>query len=216
MKIETLNLLKLYQQEKSVELRNKIFILNQGLIRLAANRWVVKSSLDYDDLFQIGSIGLIKAIERFDPTKGCNLSTFAIPYILGEIQHFVRDREGLMKLPRRWQDIRRMKTSVALSLGYTVEEVERAKSANHHPDSLDKLVSEDFTILDFLGTGKSRELVEVEDAIASIPKKDLELIDLLYFQDMSQVEAAKVLGCSALTVSRHKKKAINALKRQFS
>jgi len=92
LKHQSLQLLREYQQISSAEIRNELVKLNFGLVRKEAHHWVNQCTESYEDLLQVGCIGLIRAIERFDTTKGSAFSSFAIPYIRGEIQHYLRDR----------------------------------------------------------------------------------------------------------------------------
>ncbi len=102
---ETLELLMAYRQNPSVHLRNRVVKLNVGLVRKVAHQLAHKSSIPFEDLEQVGYIGLITAAERFDPTQGYAFSSFAIPYIKGEMLHFLRDRASTVRIPRRWQQL---------------------------------------------------------------------------------------------------------------
>lgn len=104
---QAIELLVAYQQTPSIALRNKLVRLNTGLVRKVAYRLSQQCHESFEDLEQIGYLGLIQAIERFDPGKGNTFSTFAVPYIRGEILHYLRDRSSTVKIPRRWQDLQR-------------------------------------------------------------------------------------------------------------
>jgi RNA polymerase sigma-B factor len=99
----SLQLLRDYQSTPTARLRNELVELNFGLLRREAHHWVNQCNESYEDLIQVGCIGLIRAIERFDLTKGVAFSSFAIPYIRGEIQHYLRDKSPAVRMPRRWQ-----------------------------------------------------------------------------------------------------------------
>ncbi len=101
----SLQLLRAYQASPTARLRNELVELNFGLLRREAHHWVNQCNESYEDLIQVGCIGLIRAIERFDLTKGVAFSCFAIPYIRGEIQHYLRDKSPSVRMPRRWQAI---------------------------------------------------------------------------------------------------------------
>jgi RNA polymerase sigma-B factor len=90
-----------FRASRSLRLRNQIALHNQKLVYTIARRWEGQCAEPLDDLVQIGHIGLIKAIEKFDPAQNVAFSSFAVPYISGEIQHFLRDHWGLVKTPRR-------------------------------------------------------------------------------------------------------------------
>ena len=102
-----MELLMSYKQNSSIELRNQLVRLNAGLVRKIAHRVSHQCSEPYEDLEQIGYLGLIRAIERFNPSQGCAFSSFAVPYIRGEMLHYLRDRGTTVKIPRRWQDLQK-------------------------------------------------------------------------------------------------------------
>lgn len=107
MKQQSLELLQQYQSNPSAELRNRLVGLNFGLVRREAHRSLHQCNESYDDLIQVGSIGLIRAVERFDISKGHAFSSFAVPYIRGEIQHYLRDKSTTIRIPRRWLELQR-------------------------------------------------------------------------------------------------------------
>ncbi|NJM66838.1 MAG: RNA polymerase sigma factor SigF [Acaryochloris sp. RU_4_1] len=104
---QTMEMLVAYRQKPSVHLRNRLVRLNMGLVRKVAHRLAHQCAEPYEDLEQCGCLGLITAIERFDPTQGFAFSSFAVPYIRGEILHFLRDRANPVRIPRRWQQLSR-------------------------------------------------------------------------------------------------------------
>jgi RNA polymerase sigma-B factor len=131
---ETMELLVAYRQHPSVKIRNQLVRLNMGLVRKIAHRMVHQCVEPYEDLEQIGYLGLIAAIERFDPTQGCAFSSFAVPYIRGEMLHFLRDRANLVKIPRRWQQLsqegQKARQTLAANLGRQPSEQEIADQLN--------------------------------------------------------------------------------------
>ena len=104
---ESMSLLMNYFQQPSVKVRNQLVLLNAGLVRQIAHRIGRHCAEPYQDLEQIGYLGLIRAIERFNPHQGCAFSSFAVPYIRGEVLHYLRDKSSVMKIPRRWQELRK-------------------------------------------------------------------------------------------------------------
>src|SRR5512141_377881 len=111
-----MELLIAYHQQPSVRLRNQLVQINAGLVRKIAHRVSHQCSEPYEDLEQIGYIGLIRAIERFNPGQGCAFSSFAVPYIRGEMLHFLRDRGTTVKIPRRWQDLQKESQKLQMEL----------------------------------------------------------------------------------------------------
>lgn len=102
LKRESIDLLRQYQHTPTAALRNQLVQLNLGLVRREVRRLIQHTNENYEDLMQVGSIGLIRAVERFELTKGHAFSSFAIPYIRGEIQHYLRDKSTPVRIPRRW------------------------------------------------------------------------------------------------------------------
>ncbi len=116
LKGETLELLQQYHQNPSADCRNILVQRNIGLVRREAHHWLHQCQESFDDLMQVGSLGLINAIERFDITKGYAFSSFAIPYIRGEIQHYLRDKGAPVRIPRRWQSLQHQSGAVIRQL----------------------------------------------------------------------------------------------------
>ncbi|NES20382.1 MAG: sigma-70 family RNA polymerase sigma factor, partial [Symploca sp. SIO3E6] len=116
LKHTSLQLLQEYQQSNSAEIRNQLVQLNFGLVRKEAHHWVNQCSESYEDLLQVGCIGLIRAIERFNTSRGSAFSSFALPYIRGEIQHYLRDRSYSVRIPRRWLALRQQSVAITQKL----------------------------------------------------------------------------------------------------
>ncbi|HEY9662871.1 MAG TPA: sigma-70 family RNA polymerase sigma factor, partial [Allocoleopsis sp.] len=116
LKSESLQLLREYHKSPSAARRNRLVELNYGLVRKEAHHWVNQCTESYEDLLQVGSMGLIRAIERFDVSKGHAFSSFAIPYIRGEIQHYLRDKGSPVRIPRRWQALQHQAANVTREL----------------------------------------------------------------------------------------------------
>ncbi len=162
IKAETMQVFALYRSKPSQTLRDRLVNLNIGLAKKEAHHWSNQCTESYDDLLQVGSMGLLRAIERFDLDKGFAFSTFAVPYIRGEIQHYLRDKSPTLKMPRQWLDIysrgckviRQMRqrfdrepldAEIAEFLDITVVEWQEIKLAckNRSPLSLDAPVHND-------------------------------------------------------------------------
>jgi RNA polymerase sigma-B factor len=160
LKTKSLELFQQYQATANPAIRNQIIKINLGLVRKEAHYWGNQCHETFEDLVQIGCIGLLRAVERFDPDKGNAFSSFAIPYIRGEIQHYLRDKSSPVKIPRQWLTIQRQalkirqnfrdefkrtptELEIAQRLNISVLEWEEIKLAckNREPLSLDIPIS---------------------------------------------------------------------------
>lgn len=227
-----MELLVAYQQNPSVALRNKLVRLNAGLVRKIAHRVSHQCAEPYEDLEQIGYMGLIRAIERFNPTQGCAFSSFAVPYIRGEMLHFLRDKGSSVKVPRRWQDLAKegQKTrmamakrlghqptedEVAIEMGISVHEWREIRMAvkNRLPLSLDATVCQQVdssitlgeTIPDMHYQALQRleeDRQQLQRALNQLEDKTRAAIEFVFFNDMSRKEVAERIGVSPMTVTR--------------
>ena len=243
LKHETLQLLREYQESDSAAIRNQLVHLNFGLVRKEAHHWVNQCNESYEDLIQVGCIGLIRAIERFDTTKGTAFSSFAIPYIRGEIQHYLRDRGNAVRIPRRWlalrqqsvatiQDLRvklnRQPTDaeIAKTLKISLAEWQEIKLAdqNREPLSLDTPVGDTEEGTTSLGElvpdprYRSFQLaqedqIRLQQALAHLENRTREILEFVFLHDLTQKEVAELLNISVVTVSRRVKKGLEAMKK---
>jgi RNA polymerase sigma-B factor len=227
-----MELLVSYHQKPSVRLRNQLVQMNAGLVRKIAHRVSHQCAEPYEDLEQIGYLGLIRAIERFDPNQGCAFSSFAVPYIRGEMLHFLRDRSGTVKIPRRWQQLNKEgqrirealveKTGrqpsddeIADLLGVTVQEWRESKLAakNRLPLSLDATVCQQLdspmTLGDTLPDARYQALQNLEEdrqqlqrAMNQLEDKTRQAIEFVFLHDLSRKEVAEQIGVSPMTVTR--------------
>lgn len=242
LKSESLELLRLYQQSPSNDLRNQLVQLNIGLVRKEVHHWLNQCTETYDDLLQVGCIGLIRAIERFDMSKGNAFSSFAIPYIRGEIQHYLRDKSPCVRVPRQWLALERQATKVtkelqaqlnrqpseseiADALGVSLMEWQQIKLAsyNRSPLSLDAPVQDDDTGTTSLGEMvpdsryRSFQLAQedqlrLQQCLAKLEERTRKVLEFVFLYDLTQKETAERLGISAVTVSRRVKKGLDSLK----
>jgi RNA polymerase sigma-B factor len=241
VKCSTLELLQAFQSNPTSSLRNHLVKMNLGLVRKEAHRWVNYSTESYDDLVQVGSMGLMRAIERFDVTKGHAFSSFAMPYIRGEIQHYLRDKSPQLRIPRRWQalqrqgvlvaqqlreELRRQPTDaeVAAALEVALEDWQQAKLAFHNrsPISLDAPVSDDdagSSLGDVVPDHKYRSFqlaqedqIRLQQALQNLETRTRQVVEFVFLHDLTQKETAEILGLSAVTVSRQVKKGISCLR----
>ncbi len=236
----TLELLRLYQSNPDLNLRNQLVQLNIGLVRHEVYRWLQQSTETFDDLMQVGSLGLIRAIERFDMGKGYAFSSFAVPYIRGEIQHYLRDKSTSMRIPRRWQALQSQSTRVirqlqanlgrlpndqeiADALDISAAEWQEVKLANRNRSllSLDAPVQdEDSACLgDLLPDLKYKSFqlaqedqIRLQQALHQLEKRTREVLEFVFLYDLTQKETAECMGISAVTVSRRVKQGLTHLK----
>jgi RNA polymerase sigma-B factor len=242
LKSESLQLLQTYQKTQSPQVRNRLVELNLGLVRKEVHHWIHQCTESFDDLLQVGSIGLLRAIERFDVTKGHAFSSFAVPYIRGEIQHYLRDKSPSVRVPRRWQELQRQSVAivkhlqeqlhrqptdaeVSYALEITVDEWREIKAAtrNANPVSLDAPVGhseEGATCLQDLVPDlqyRSFQLAQEDElrlrqALMQLEKRTCDVLEFVFLRDLTQKETAEQLGISTVTVSRQVKKGLEALR----
>jgi RNA polymerase sigma-B factor len=241
LKNESLELLSQYRQTPSVPLRNQLVQLNIGLVRKEVHHWLHQCTESYEDLLQVGCIGLIRAIERFDISKGHAFSSFAVPYIRGEIQHYLRDKSPCIRIPRQWVDLQSQITrttqtlhtqlhrqptdaEVADALGISQTELQTMKQAyrNRTPLSLDTPVSDEEEDRTSLGAMipdrhyQSFQLAEedrlfLQQALAKLEAGTCKVLEFIFLYDLTQKETAERMGISSVTVSRRLKKGLEAL-----
>lgn len=238
---ESMSLLIAYYQKPSIKLRNKLVLLNAGLVRQIAHRISRQCAEPYQDLEQIGYLGLIRAIERFNPHQGCAFSSFAVPYIRGEVLHFLRDKSSVLKIPRRWQELQKegekVRTQLTAELGrkptdgeiaevlnISVDEWRETRAAEHNRQalSLDATVGQMLDCPVTLGDSlpdtreQNRQYLEeerqqLEGAIKELETKTKEAIEYVYIKGMPRKEAAKRIGVSPMTVTRHLQRGVKQL-----
>ena len=242
IKSQSLEILTHYQKNPSPQLRNRLVQMNIGLVRREAHRWLHSSSGEgFDDLMQVGSLGLIRAIERFDVQKGYAFSSFAIPYIRGEIQHYLRDKGTVVRIPRRWQTLQNQSArairqlqadlnrkpsdqEVADELEITIEEWQQVRiaSSNRSLLSLDAPVNESDSGISSLGDllpdsrYRSFQLAQedwlrLQQALSQLEQRTREVVEFVFLHDLTQKETAERLGISSVTVSRQIKKGLKHL-----
>ncbi|WP_051967309.1 RNA polymerase sigma factor SigF [Kitasatospora mediocidica] len=218
--------------------RGVLIELNISLVKYAARRFM-SSSEPMDDIVQVGTIGLIKAIDRFEPERGLEFTTFALPTIIGEIKRHFRDTTWAVHVPRRLQELRltlakatdeleqrldRAPTVAELALltGVSDDEVTEGLTAGngYTAGSLDMQLendSPDSTLARRLGFDDTR-IARVEDLhalkplIASLPERDRTIISLRFVEELTQAEIGERLGVSQMQVSRLLARALATLR----
>ncbi len=220
--------------EGDLQAREKLVETNLRLVASVLSR-IKTLNHEYDDLFQVGTIGLIKAIDRFEPSYGTRLSTYAVPLILGEVQKYIRDHSTI-KVSRRLKQLaiegkkaedklREAKgkdpaiSDIAKEMDVDTEELVQAFEANRSIASLDAPFNDDDTSLmdkvslDHNQEDKFLEKISLKDAIDSLDKRLKEVLLLKFFKGKTQSEIAVSLGTSQASVSRIEKKALIELKK---
>lgn len=245
LKRESLELLQQYRETPTAELRNSLVEMNFGLVRREALHWVQQCNETYEDLVQVGSLGLIRAVERFEIPRGHAFSSFAIPYIRGEIQHYLRDKGDSIRIPRRWLELRQQARSyirqvqsednrlpsdreIAEFLSITLETWQDIKLAhvNRSPLSLDAPLQdedESSTMGQLLPDPRYRSFqlaqedqLRLQQALTQVEQKTRDILEFVFLQDLTQRETAERLGISAVTVSRRVKTGLESLKSLLS
>ena len=233
-----------YKENNDIELRNQLVEKYLYMVDILIRKYLGKG-VDYDDLYQVGALALVLAVERFEPDKGYEFSSFATPTILGEIKKYFRDKQWSLKVPRRLKEIS-LKVSSAKEKLYneynrqpTVDEIaaetglssevilEAMESAQAYGTySLDKTFDEagaegDNSFLEkYTGFEEMGfERIETSEIINKVLKDFNEQYRYIFkerfIQNRSQSEIAKVLGVSQMTVSRAEKNIIAMFKEEF-
>ncbi len=215
--------------------REQLIMENAGLVWSIAKRYFGRG-VDPDDLYQLGCLGLLKAIDGFDLEFGTEFSTYAVPKIAGEIRRFLRD-DGSVKVSRsikeRSSSIKMARQRLIGTLGreptlselsdelqLTVQEIAAAETATACTESIQKENGEDgFTLEDVLTDGfqeeRMIERISLREAVACLPQREKTVIDLRYYRGLTQDKAAKIMGVSQVQVSRIEKKALQLLRDFF-
>ena len=209
---------------------------NAGLIWSIARRYTGRGT-ELDDLYQIGCVGFLKAVEGFDLSFGTQFSTYAVPKISGEIRRFLRD-DGAVKVSRSLKEqaaaIKAARSSLTNALGrepgiqeisrqtgLTPEEIALAETATAATESIQNESSDTgFSLEDILTDSESEErMVEkiaLNQAMEQIPEREAMVIKLRYFHGLTQQRVARILEVSQVQVSRIEKKALLHLKELLS
>ena len=205
---------------------------NTGLIWSVVRRFLGRGT-DADDLYQLGCLGFLKAVDGFDVTFGTQFSTYAVPKISGEIRRFLRD-DGTVKVSRGIKEraavikiarnrlihqLQREPTirEIADETGFTAEEIAAAEIATSDIESINQNFGDsDFSLENILEAAESEEKlmerVVLNHAIAQLPERDALVIRLRYYHGLTQQRVSKVLKVSQVQISRIEKKALLRLR----
>lgn len=209
-----------------------LILENSGLIWSIARRFIGRG-VETDDLYQLGCLGFLKAIEGFDLTFGTQFSTYAVPKISGEIRRFLRD-DGSVKVSRSLKEqsaaIKSMRSKlttllgreptiqeIGAQIGLSPEEIALAETATAATESIHQETGEDgFSLENVLTDTESEErMVEkiaLHQVVESLPERERMVIQLRYYHSLTQQRVAKVMNVSQVQVSRIEKKALEKLR----
>ncbi len=235
---ETMNLIdRAHQGDK--EARDRLVLDNMGLIWSIVRRFAGRGH-DLEDLFQIGSIGLMKAIDKFDLSYEVRFSTYAVPMIAGEVKRFLRD-DGMIKVSRSLKEMaikaRAARESltcalgreptveeIAKEMGVSKEEVAASMEAGAEVESLYKTIQKEdengLCLMDKIedeNQDQERLLnhMVLKELIQGLEEKEREIILRRYFENQTQTEIAKALNISQVQVSRLEKRILKQMRERF-
>ena len=228
-KEKTHELFRRYKEEGDVEAREKLVMSHMNLVRFLANKFKNRGE-PLDDLIQVGYLGLLKAIDRFDPSRGLEFTTYATPTIMGEIKRHFRDKGWSVRVPRRLQEL---SAKVNQATDVLTTELQRSPKIEEIAEYLDASVDEvleamesssAYSSVPLEGTGNNdnddapsvldRYATEdsalnftddrliIEEALKGFSPREREVIDRRFLQGMTQIEIAEQLGISQVQVSR--------------
>ena len=235
------DILKLIKESQngSKEAEETLVKCNVGLVAAIVKKFLNRG-YEYEDLFQVGCIGLVKAIKNFNPDFNVKFSTYAVPMIIGEIKRFLRD-DGMVKVSRNMKEtakkVKQAKEKLTKSLGREVKIEEIAKELNitsedvvlsmesmNTPEYLYDTIHQDdgspILLIDKLSEEKESgedvtDSLALKELILKLDIKSRQVIILRYFKDMTQSQIAHILGISQVQVSRIEKRVIEYLRKSM-
>lgn len=224
-----------YRETRSIELRNEIVERYLYIVDILIKKYLNKG-VDYDDLYQVGSMALVFAVERYDASKGYEFTSFATPTIIGEIKRYFRDKGWAIKVPRRLKEIsaqispakeylygrlNRIPTIAELAeyLGYTEEEILEAmeggqaystyslnQTFDEGGDEGEGAVLEKYTGRDEQGYHSFENAELIKTVMMDLSDKEQDIFKRRFFKNETQQDIAEDLGVSQMTISRLEKK----------
>ncbi len=241
-KERTRELFRRYKHEGDEEAREQLIVSHLNLVRYIAAKFKNRGE-PLDDLIQVGTIGLIKAIDRFDPDRGLEFTTYATPTIMGEVKRHFRDKGWTIRVPRRLQELSakvsqatdeltvKLQRSpsideIAAHLGTTADEVLEAMESSSayssvplespgsaEDDDAPSVIDRYASVDGDLAASDDRMVLE--QVISEFPQADQEAIRMRYIDGMTQVEIAKKLGISQVQVSRMLRRALKRIQEKI-
>ncbi|HIV28257.1 MAG TPA: sigma-70 family RNA polymerase sigma factor [Candidatus Ornithocaccomicrobium faecavium] len=233
------SILERYIAQRSPALRNQLVEANLGIAAAVARKFVGRG-VEYDDLYQVASFALLKAIERYDPDRGVKLTSFVVPSMVGEIKNYFRDRSRAIRLPRKGSEglarveearaklharllreptYAELAAEAGLAMDALIEILEMRSAAL--PASMDEAREDDVPLGETLGTAEEGYArIESRDAVrsllATLPETERRIIELRFFAGKSQREVAAQLNVSQMTVSRAERRALGNMRETLS
>ncbi len=223
-------------QQGDREARERLVEENTGLVSMSARKFS-GGSCEFEDLMQIGYMGLLKAIDRFDPDFGVMFSTYAVPMIIGEIRRYLRD-DGKIKMSRQLkQDVKLLKAAeeefmhekgrsprvgeLAEALQRTPEEVAEILEAKNTLCGIVSLDGELFSEAagpspQLVSDKDEADLIDLKNVIGKLGDRERRIIIMRYFEDLTQQQTGARLGISQVQVSRIEKKVLEKMKNNLS
>lgn len=231
---ETLELLRRARNDDA-EAEERLVLTNTALVKSIVKKYLGRG-VEYEDLLQIGSVGLLKAIKNYDESYNVRFSTYAVPMIAGEIKRFLRD-DGMIKVSRSLKELSTKAAAaqellnrklgrdpcireIAAEIGAEPEEVSMALEAARPCQSIDEPVFDDgseTSLLDRISEKKTDESIVLnrillKELLAYLEPRERQLIILRYFQDKTQGEIARLMGVSQVQISRLESRILKKLR----
>lgn len=240
----TSDLFRKYADNPSIELRNTLVEQNLYMVEILIRKYLGKG-VEYDDLYQVGALALVAAVERFDPDKGFEFKSFATPTILGEIKKYFRDKQWSLKVPRRMKEISSKLQEVRDTLttrlgrppsleeiseetGFSVEQIMQAMESSkaYGTFSLDSSPGtgedgEENLLEKYIGFEEvGYERIEISEIINSVLDSMTETYRFVFkerfINNKSQAQIAEKLGVSQMTISRAEKAIVEKFKKEIN
>ncbi|MEJ8555370.1 SigB/SigF/SigG family RNA polymerase sigma factor [Tepidibacter sp. Z1-5] len=241
--IDTKELFREYRETKDIDIRNRLIENYMYIVDILSRKFINKG-IEYEDIYQVGSLGLIYAIDRFDIEKGYEFSSFATPTIVGEIKKYFRDKGWAVRVPRRIQELSKKVNKarielqqknqkppkvidIATYLGCSEEEVLEAMEASqgYNTTSLDITYDNDgddkqVKLIDLMGNeDKNFSKIDNEDFfnkfMKTLDEVQIKIMKDRFFDNKTQSELAKELNVSQMTISRIEKKIVMKLRQEY-
>lgn len=237
---EMIELFVKYSETKDINIRDQLVIYNLHIAEILTKKYANRG-IDFDDIYQVASLGLILAVERFDYKKGFAFSSFATPTIIGEIKRYFRDKGWMIRVPRRLQEMskkvhdarleleKKLQRPVKLNdiakhLNISEEQVMEAIEAGYvySPKSLDMTIdgsenNYEMVLSNIIGEeDKNFEMIEkmdfIDKSLINFTELERKILKGRFFDEKTQLVLSKDLGLSQMTLSRIERKILNKLK----